>query len=152
MVLHSTGTGSEIQTTAQRSLLMSRVKHSGTSAETAVGGILDDAGISYVVGDRSLPGSPDLSNREEEWAIYVNGCFWHFHKGCSRGRVPKTNRSYWSLKLRENRRRDTRNISRLKGLGLVPIVVWGCELDNRPLLEGRLLQALGRRAGGRTTA
>lgn len=131
---------------------MSRVRHSGTSAETAVRGILDDAGISYVVGARSLPGTPDLSNREEEWAIYVNGCFWHFHKGCSRGRVPKTNRSYWFRKLRENRRRDTRNISRLKGLGLVPIVVWGCELDNRPLLEARLLQALGRRAGGRTTA
>ena len=127
---------------------MSKVRHSGTSAEIAVRSMLDDAGVSYVVGDRSLPGSPDLSNREEEWAIYVNGCFWHFHRGCARGKIPKTNREYWSRKLGENRRRDARNLRQLRALGLKPIVVWGCELGDRPRLEARLLQALGGQATG----
>jgi DNA mismatch endonuclease, patch repair protein len=144
LVLRGTRDERGVQTTAQRSLLMSKVRHSGTSTEIAVRDIFDDAGISYVIGDRSLPGSPDLSNREEEWAIYVNGCFWHFHRGCTRGRIPKTNRDYWSRKLGENRRRDARNLRQLGALGLEPIVVWGCELDDRVRLKARLLRALGR--------
>jgi DNA mismatch endonuclease, patch repair protein len=144
LVLRGVRAERETQTTAQRSLLMSKVRHSGTSAEIAVRDILDGAGIHYVIGDRSLPGSPDLSNREEEWAIYVNGCFWHSHRGCTRGRVPKTNRDYWSRKLGENRRRDARNLRQLRALGLQPIVVWGCELDDRIRLKDRLQRELGR--------
>jgi DNA mismatch endonuclease (patch repair protein) len=64
--------------------------------------------------------------------IFVNGCFWHQHKGCKEASRPKTRRKFWADKLDGNVRRDQRNYRALRRLGWKVIVVWECELEKRP--------------------
>ncbi len=73
-----------------RSALMGRVRQKGTEAELAVGRALRALGAAYRLNVETLPGSPDFANRKRGWAIFVNGCYWHHHRGCKRATVPKT--------------------------------------------------------------
>ncbi len=66
---------------------------------------------------RYLPGSPDIANKSKRKALFVHGCFWHYHKGCPRGTVPKRNSAYWEEKLERNRERDRQKTEALSGLG-----------------------------------
>ena len=95
----------EIVTTLERSRLMARVRQEGTSAEIAVRKALDDLCIEYEVNAKDLPGSPDLVNKDHEWAIFVHGCFWHAHEDCSRWKIPSKNREYWEEKFKRNKER-----------------------------------------------
>ena len=56
------------------------------------------------VARKGLPGSPDLSNASRGWAIFVHGCFWHQHPGCSHATLPKHNREWWRAKFEANGR------------------------------------------------
>ncbi len=120
------------------SFLMSKVRQSGTELELRVQKILNDLGVSFTVTDRSLPGTPDISNAEEKWAIFVHGCFWHYHAYCSHGSIPKTNRKYWSSKLKANRHRDTSNLLRIRRKGIRPLVIWECDFSDPTLLNNRI--------------
>lgn len=125
-----------------RSALMSRVRQSGTSAEKVVASVLRDAGFSYRLNVRSLPGSPDFANRKRHWAVFVNGCFWHHHTACKRATVPKTNGTFWREKFVANRRRDAEAIAALRRLDLRVVIVWECETFDRPVLKRRLSKVL----------
>lgn len=119
---------------------MSSVRQSGTSAELAVRRIVHSCGIDYETNVNNLPGTPDLVNRENMWAIFVNGCFWHAHEGCSRWKIPKNNRAFWEKKFSDNRQRDKKNIDRLEEIGYSVLVVWECELDNEKKLEENIYE------------
>ncbi|MCI0434487.1 MAG: DNA mismatch endonuclease Vsr [Gemmatimonadetes bacterium] len=82
----------------------------------------------YRVNDRSLPGSPDISNKGKQKAIFVHGCFWHAHANCPFSTLPKRNAEFWRAKFDENRDRDRRNERRLREMGFDVLLVWGCEL------------------------
>jgi len=97
-----------------------------------------ELGLAYRRNVRSLPGSPDLANKSRRWAIFVNGCFWHHHKGCKKATVPKSNRDFWLAKLADNRRRDARKIRDLRAAGYRVLLVWACELGNEATLRRRL--------------
>lgn len=101
--------------------------------------ILSAMGVRYRLNVPGLPGRPDLANRSRKKAIFVHGCFWHYHEGCSRGRIPKSNREFWSEKLHANRRRDQVKVDELIGRGFDVLVVWECELKDKPALRRRLL-------------
>lgn len=128
----------EIVTTPERSRLMARVRQKGTSAEIAVRNVLDDLGIIYETNVTDLPGSPDLVNKEKKWAIFVNGCYWHAHEGCSRSKIPSSNREYWEEKFKRNKERDERKLEQLAEIDYSVIVVWECELGDKEKLEKRL--------------
>jgi DNA mismatch endonuclease (patch repair protein) len=129
-----------LPTSSQRSELMSRVRQHGTEPELVVRSILTRIGARYRLNARSLPGSPDIANRTKKKAIFIHGCFWHYHGDCPRGRIPGSNVAYWKPKLLENRRRDKRRVADLQRNGFDVIVVWECELSH----EDRLSKRLGR--------
>lgn len=105
--------------------------------------MLRDLGASYRVQNRDLPGSPDIANRRQHWAIFVHGCFWHAHVKCRYATIPKRNRKFWELKFAANRARDRRVVNELRARGFDVAVVWSCELkDQRHTVFCRLQRLL----------
>lgn len=117
---------------------MARVRQSNTSAEIEVRKIVQECGAEFETNVTELPGSPDLANREEFWAIFVHGCFWHAHESCKRATVPKRNREFWVKKFSANKKRDLKKIQRLEQLGYSVLVIWECELENKKKLEKKI--------------
>ena len=124
-----------VETTPERSKLMSRVRQSGTNVELAVREIVGRLGYDFKTNVSSLPGSPDLADPEHKWAVFVNGCFWHAHEGCERWTIPKRNRAFWMRKFLANRDRDKRKVAELEEDGYSVLVIWQCELDDETSLE-----------------
>jgi DNA mismatch endonuclease Vsr len=127
-----------LSTTAERSALMSRVRQRGTLPELRVRQCLSKLGAHYRLNARDLPGRPDIVNRKLKKAIFVHGCFWHGHVSCGRGRIPRHNRPYWAVKLKENGQRDARKVAGLAALGYDIMIIWECELLNGATLTRRL--------------
>ena len=65
-----------------RSYNMSCVKGKGTKPEEMVRKYLFFHGFRYRKNDKRLPGTPDIVLPKYKTVIFVNGCFWHGHKGC----------------------------------------------------------------------
>ena len=109
--------------TNQRSLLMARVRRSGTACELALRHAVHRAGYRYRLNSGAgLPGTPDIVLRRFRLAIFVDGCFWH---GCPRhGTIPKTNTHFWTAKILRNQHRDKRVDRSLKSLGWNVLRVW----------------------------
>lgn len=131
-------TDERLETTAERSSLMQRVRREGTEPEMKVRRLLWDTGARYRVNVSELPGSPDIANRSRGKAIFVHGCFWHYHQECSRGKVPTRNESFWASKLERNKRRDDKKRAALLNTGFDVLVVWECELDDPLSVQERL--------------
>lgn len=128
-----------LPTSAERSALMRRIRQKDTAAEIRVALALRSLGASYRKNVRTLPGSPDFANQKRKWAIFVNGCFWHGHKGCKRATVPKANNAFWIEKFARNRSRDAKAVRALRRAGFRVAVVWECEIDR---IQPRLLKVL----------
>jgi DNA mismatch endonuclease (patch repair protein) len=125
-------------TSAQRSELMSRVRQSGTSIELIVRKTLRELSIRYEPNQVGLAGRPDVVNRKQKRAVFINGCFWHGHTGCWHGRLPKSNTAFWAHKIAENRRRDRRKRSQLRREGYQVLILWECQLGDKSWLSSRL--------------
>ena len=128
------------KTDSTRSALMKKVRQRDTSAELAVRRILHDIGARFRVNVRGLPGTPDIANKAKLKAVFVHGCFWHYHEDCPRGKLPRTNRHFWLEKLEGNRARDERKQQALENLGFEICTVWECELTDQARLRARLSQ------------
>lgn len=109
---------------------MSRIRSKNTKPELIVRKMLHNSGIRYRLHAKDLPGKPDLSNKSKKFAIFVNGCFWHQHKGCKRANLPKSNRDYWIPKLRKNKRNFGKNIYKLNTMGFKTETIWECEIEH----------------------
>lgn len=107
---------------------MSRMPKAATGPEQTVAGLLDRNRIEYARDNKDLPGNPDFADRRRRWAMFVNGCFWHHHSGCSRATVPKRNTQFWLDKFEANRKRDERAVVALKEGGFDVHVLWECEI------------------------
>lgn len=125
-------------TTAARSKRMSGIRQHGTSAELAVRKALTKLGVRYRLNVPGLAGRPDIANETQRFAVYVHGCFWHRHDGCSRATLPTRNRDFWLAKFRANQARDARTLQALREAGFRVCVVWECETGDADLLVDRL--------------
>ena len=119
---------SDTMTPEQRHKIMSQVHSKNTTPERAVRRELWRRGYRYRLNDRRLPGSPDLVLPKYRAVIFINGCFWHGHRGCTKYTVPKTNEQFWREKVARNIARDELNAQRLDTLAWTVITVWECEL------------------------
>ena len=128
---------SDVLTPAQRSYNMSRIRSKDTTPEKAVRNELWRRGYRYRLNDRRLPGTPDLVLPKYRAVIFINGCFWHGHKGCSKYVVPKSNVDFWKAKVAKNIERDLLSAQRLDILAWTVITVWECELTKKNL-EGTI--------------
>ena len=72
----------DVHDKATRSYNMSRIKGTDTKPEMLVRKHLHANGIRYRLHNKTLPGKPDLTLTKYQTVIFVNGCFWHGHKGC----------------------------------------------------------------------
>lgn len=128
-------------TSAERSERMSRIRGKDTRPELALRKVLHSLGLRYRLHGVSLIGKPDLVFPRYRTVIFVHGCFWHRHAGCSIATTPKTNTSFWIEKFNKNVNRDTRVISELENLGWKVIIVWECELNSygKSLITGKRL-------------
>jgi DNA mismatch endonuclease (patch repair protein) len=134
--------GLEVDEATSRRL--AKIRQRDTAAERLLRDLLRTLGIRYGRSRRRLPGSPDIINLQRKWVLFVHGCFWHAHQGCVRATVPRRNRSFWSAKFETNRARDRRVIRQLRGMGFKVLVVWECDLEQRP---ARVLSQLRRQLG-----
>lgn len=135
----------KLVTDPARRLLMQRVRQQGTPAELKVAKLCREIGLRYRLNVRTLPGSPDLANKSAGWAIFVHGCFWHRHPGCSKATTPKRNAQFWLDKFAANRARDSRNAKELRVAGYKVVIVWECETARPQQLKSRLKHSLSRR-------
>ena len=66
----------------------------GMKPEMRVRRMLHGLGSRYRLHRADLPGRPDLVFPARRKVVFVNGCFWHRHDGCSKVRIPAINRDY----------------------------------------------------------
>lgn len=113
-----------------RSRVMAAVKSRNTKPEIKVRKWLHSQGYRFRLHSSKLPGKPDIILPQYKIVIFVHGCFWHGHSGCSLARIPKTRSEWWQSKFDKNAKRDAHNKTSLENLGWRVIVVWECEIKN----------------------
>jgi DNA mismatch endonuclease, patch repair protein len=126
----------------RRSWLMAQVKGRNTAPELVVRRMLHALGYRYRLHRKDLPGNPDIVFGPRKKAVFIHGCFWHGHR-CRRGKLPKSNASFWKVKIKKNKLRDRRNIRRLRAAGWGALTVWQCQLKDVPKVRKRIIDFLG---------
>lgn len=117
----------DVLTREQRRRNMSAIRGKNTAPEMCVRRSLHAMGFRYRLHDPGLPGRPDLVFPRYRAAIFIHGCFWHWH-GCRLCKVPDTRPEWWKRKLAANRARDERVIRELRELRWRVLVIWECAL------------------------
>jgi DNA mismatch endonuclease, patch repair protein len=114
---------------------MSAIGGKNTAPEILVRKAAHRLGLRFRLHATRLPGRPDLVFPKWKTVVFVNGCFWHRHRGCKKATVPKSNTGFWKRKFRENVRRDAENCERLVDLGWRVVMLWQCELGRPGTIE-----------------
>jgi DNA mismatch endonuclease (patch repair protein) len=129
-------------TPEKRSEIMRSIRGKDTRPEMIVRRVTHHLGFRYRLHKKDLPGSPDLVFSSRKKVIFVHGCFWHDHR-CRVGRHPKTRPAYWAMRFEKNRKRDIRQVRKLRRAGWKVLTVWECELADVSALSKRLRSFLG---------
>ena len=79
---------------------MSRIKSKDTKPELIVRKYLFKNGFRYRLHVKDLSGKLDIVLPKYKTVIFVNGCFWHYHKGCRYFVLPKTRTEWWLKKIK----------------------------------------------------
>jgi DNA (cytosine-5)-methyltransferase 1 len=109
--------------------------------------MLASLGYRFSVKASDLPGTPDIINRANRWAIFVHGCFWHAHS-CHLSKVPKANKKFWKKKFDDNQRRDKAKRRQLQRLGYSVLTLWQCQLKDESKAKIKLVNFLTKAAAG----
>lgn len=129
-----------------RSRNMSRIPSKNTKPEEIVRKYLFNRGFRYRKNVSKLPGKPDIVLSKYKTVVFMNGCFWHAHKGCKWFVPLKSNTEFWEGKFIYNIERDERNYKKLKDLGWKVIIIWECEIrhgDKEVVLQKLITEILG---------
>ena len=126
----------------QRSILMSSVRTEHTGPELEVRSVAHRSGYRFTLHRKDLPGKPDIVFPRFKSVVFVHGCFWHRHKGCSKSSLPATRRDFWAAKLSRNVIRDTENRCQLRGAGWRVLVIWECQARERNVVAKKLKRFL----------
>jgi len=121
----------DIFSETKRSQIMSRIRNRNTSPEKDVRRILHRNGFRFRLCAKQLPGKPDIVLKKYRAVIFVHGCFWHGHDGCSKSSIPHTRTEFWLQKIQENKNRDKRQIGKLIAADWRVCVIWQCALLRR---------------------
>ena len=118
-----------------RSYNMSQIRGKDTRPEEAVRKYLFAKGFRYRKNDSRLPGQPDIVLPKYKTVIFVNGCFWHGHKGCKYFVWPQNNADFWKSKISGNIARDQVNQNLLAQKCWRVLAIWECELKKANIEE-----------------
>ncbi len=119
----------------QRHYCMSRIRSKDTKPELVVRRELWRRGYRYRLHSKKLPGKPDIVLAKYRTVIFVNGCFWHGHKDCTKYVQPRTNKDFWKNKVSTNRERDLISIQKLEAHDWSIITIWECEVSKSRIEE-----------------
>lgn len=86
-----------------------------------------------------VTGTPDFAWPRLKVALFVDGCFWHGCPHCRR--YSKSNKTFWNLKVKNNRARDKRVAAKLRRQGWRVVRVWECSVRKARTL-GRIERVL----------
>lgn len=117
----------DVLSTEQRRLNMSRIHGKDTKPEMLLRRALFAKGFRYRLHRRDLPGCPDIVFPSRQSVIFVHGCFWHGHS-YTMFKMPSTRTDFWRAKISQNQIRDQTVMSALKALGWRAYVVWECSM------------------------
>ncbi|WP_298107442.1 very short patch repair endonuclease [Bradyrhizobium sp.] len=128
----------DTRTPAQRRRIMQSVGTKNTLPEKTVRRIIHALGFRFRLHRRDLPGTPDIVLPRLRKVVFVNGCFWHGHRNCKKGALPKSRPEYWGPKIARNIQRDVEVRAKLKAAGWDALTVWQCETANPDRVRRRL--------------
>jgi DNA mismatch endonuclease, patch repair protein len=129
-----------------RSKMMSAVRNKNTKLEIEIRQRLFAQGFRYLLHVRNLPGKPDMVLPKYSAAVFVHGCFWHYH-GCTRSAIPQNHREWWRKKLQDNKVRDEKSLNEIRRKGLRVLVVWECSVRRSGIDREKVLDFVCLRAG-----
>jgi len=121
---------------------MSRIRGKNTGPERVIVDALHARGLDFEQHAADLPGKPDVLFRKAGVAVFIDGDFWHGW------RFPlwkhKLSRQ-WQTKISATRRRDQKNMRKLRRDGWQVIRIWEHQIEQNPqkCIE-RILLAVGR--------
>ena len=134
----------DIKTKEKRSQNMARIRSKNTAPELRIRKMLTKLGWKYRLHSKNLPGKPDIVVSKIKTAIFVNGCFWHQHKGCKKCTIPKSHIEHWRRKLEGNIQKQKQNIKVLHRLGWEALIIWECQTKNEKSLYKILRRVVGK--------
>jgi DNA mismatch endonuclease (patch repair protein) len=135
-----------------RSQMMSAIRGRDTNPELAVRSYLHACGLRFRINVRHLPGTPDLVLRQWGTVLFVHGCFWHRHAGCSFATTPATRSEFWESKFSANIARDRRNEPKLREMGWNVLTIWECETRSLTALDELFWRIVATSQGAGATA
>ena len=121
----------DIWSKEKRSKVMSKIRSKNTKPEMLLRSALHKEGLRFRIHRKDLPGKPDIIFAKQKVAIFVHGCFWHYHKDCREGRIPSSNSKFWQEKLEKNVAKDETVTEELRGQGWRVITIWECEIEKQ---------------------
>lgn len=126
----------DIKSPEERSKNMSAIKRADTKPEIYIRKMLFKAGYRFRLQTNAVPGHPDLWMKKYNVAIFVHGCFWHRHSGCSYAYMPKSRIEFWSDKFTKNVQRDSLVREQLNVKHIRCLVIWECTIKNAQKKKG----------------
>ena len=137
---------SDVFSITKRSELMSRIRSRGNRATELR--LVELFRRHRITGWRLHPrlfGNPDFVFPRERLALFVDGCFWHRHRGCNFAYTPKTRSEFWLPKFQQNIARDRVVTRTLRKRGWRVVRIWECQLSQKraPRTVSRVKGALG---------
>lgn len=121
----------DIWSKEKRSYVMSRIRSYDTRPEKSVRSLIHKMGYRFRLHVKTLPGKPDIVFPKLKKVIFVHGCFWHLHKNCRDGTIPKTKHNQWKAKLIKNVKRDKQHVKDLRRSGWKTLTLWECEVEKK---------------------
>ena len=113
-----------------RSKVMASIGGKNTHPELIVRKLVWASGKRYRIHNRTVFGTPDLSNKKRKVAIFIDGCFWHGCKKCYK--EPRSNIEFWRRKLARNLQRRKEVTQLLKDSGWNILSFWEHEVLSDP--------------------
>lgn len=126
----------DIKSPEERSKNMSAIKRADTKPELFVRKLLFHAGYRYRLQTTKVTGHPDLWLKKYNTAIFVHGCFWHRHPGCSYSYMPKSRKNFWTNKFEKNSQRDQKVREQLMDQNIKCLVIWECTIKKCKMKSG----------------
>ena len=110
---------------------MSSIRSKDTKPELKIRKMLWPLGKRYRVHDKSVFGTPDISNKSRKVAVFIDGCFWH---GCKRCYTePKTNSKFWRNKILHNKERRKKVTRVLNKEDWTIMQFWEHQIERDPM-------------------
>jgi DNA mismatch endonuclease, patch repair protein len=131
----------DVFTTTKRSQVMSRIRGSrNRDTELRMISLLRSAKLTGWRRNKKIFGKPDFVFPGRRIALFVDGCFWHRHKGCKFSYTPKSRSEFWLPKFQQNIVRDRLVTRTLRKSGWRVVRIWECQLVTKK--QTRVLRRL----------